>query len=83
MVNLAVRYSIRYTVDGTALEGEVSLRQYALASAEIVMTFETERDLGLGLYPDIAEYSFDDQVFELLIPTLQSSGSRPSLRTPG
>ena len=67
---LAVRYSIRYTVDGTALEGEVSQWQYALATAEIVMTFETERDLRRGLYPDIAEYIFDDEGLEVLIPTL-------------
>jgi hypothetical protein len=72
-VKLPVRYRIQYTIDGTVLDGEVTQRQYAVATPEIVMRFETDRDLHFPLFPDLAEYAAHGDTLELLVPLLSAS----------
>lgn len=79
-MNLAVRYRIEYLLDGTVLEGIVDQRQYAVATAQIVMYLEDCPELFLNLYPDIIEYSYDDDALELLIPALSTEWIETPIR---
>lgn len=76
----AVRFNLEYTIDGTVLDGMVTRRQYAVAEARIVMHL----DLGplpiLGVLPDIAQYSFDDEWIEIAVPLVLDGWHQLPLR---
>ena len=73
-------YNIKYTIDGTALDGETTRRPYAVATAEIGMRIETKRALHLDLHPDIVQYAYDDEALELLIPSLSPDWIRTPIK---
>ncbi len=75
-----MRYAIEYTIEGTVLEGELTRRQYAVAAAQIVMEIDTDLPLHLALHPDIAQYSFDDESIDLVIPMLSAEWIETPIR---
>lgn len=79
-MKIGARFNVEYVVDGTVLAGSIDQRQFATATAQIVVRLETDLRLHLGLYPDIAQFAYDADTFELLIPLLSQEWISTPLR---